>query len=391
VTADRRVVVPALGVAQIMAWGSTFYLLAVLGQPIARETGWSYDQVVAGVSVALLVAGLLSPGVGRAIGARGGRPVLAAGAMLLALGLLLLGLAHDYRWYLAAWVVIGAGMAAGLYDAAFSTLGVIYRENARGAITSVTLLGGFASTVCWPLSAYLVEHFGWRVACFVYAGLQIGVALPIHLIVLPARASTQAPSRRVSAAWLGPGEVFPFLVLAGVVTLAAAILAMMGTHLLALLQARGASLAAAVALGMLIGPFAVGARFVETLVGRHYHPIWTMAGSASLVAVGMLLLHGPLALLGFGVAFYAAGNGIGTIARGTLPLALFGPARYPALMGRLALCIMIAMALSPFVGAVAFQVGGADAALSLLTGLALANLILIATLWHSSRGLRSAQ
>jgi predicted MFS family arabinose efflux permease len=108
VTADRRVVVAALGVAQIMAWGSTFYLLAVLGQPIARETGWSYDRVVAGVSVALLVAGALSPGVGRAIGAHGGRPVLAAGAMLLALGLLLLGLAHDYGWYLAAWVVIGS-------------------------------------------------------------------------------------------------------------------------------------------------------------------------------------------------------------------------------------------------------------------------------------------
>lgn len=392
---DPRVVVPALGITQILAWGSTFYLLAVLGQPIARETGWTYDRVIAGMSVALLVAGALSPTVGRAIGERGGRPVLAAGAVTLALGLLLLGLARNYAWYLAAWVVIGAGMAAGLYDAAFSTLGgAIYREHARGAITAVTLLGGFASTVCWPLSAYLVEHFGWRAACFAYAALQIGAALPIHLLVLPAAAraavgdSHRGPG---SAARLASAEMLPFVVLAAVVTLAAAILAMMGAHLLALLQARGAPLATAVALGMLIGPFAVGARFIETFAGRRYHPIWTMIASSILVALGTLLLYGGLTSLGVGVALYAAGNGIGTIARGTLPLALFGPARYPALMGRLAFCIMVAMALAPLVGAVAFRLGGPLAMLSLLTTVALANLLLVGTLWLSSRALRTAK
>jgi predicted MFS family arabinose efflux permease len=391
---DRRVVVAALGVTQILAWGSTFYLLAVLGQPIARETGWTYDRVIAGMSVALLVAGAVSPFVGRAIGERGGRPVLAAGAVMLALGLLLLGLARNYAWYLAAWVVIGTGMAAGLYDAAFSTLGGIYREHARGAITAVTLLGGFASTVCWPLSAYLVEHFGWRVACFTYATLQIGAALPVHLLVLPAgaRAATKGSQSELgSLPRLASAEALPFALLAAVVTLAAAILAMMGAHLLALLQARGAPLATAVALGMLIGPFAVGARFVETLAGRRYHPIWTMIASSSLVALGMLLLHSELALLGAGVALYAAGNGIGTIARGTLPLALFGPGRYPALMGRLAFCIMVSMAFAPFGGAVAFRLGGSGAMLSLLTTVALANLLLVGILWQSSRALRAAK
>jgi predicted MFS family arabinose efflux permease len=391
---DPRVVVPALGITQILAWGSTFYLLAVLGQPIARETGWTYDRVIAGMSVALLVAGALSPTVGRAIGERGGRPVLAAGAVTLALGLLLLGLARNYAWYLAAWVVIGAGMAAGLYDAAFSTLGAIYREHARGAITAVTLLGGFASTVCWPLSAYLVEHFGWRAACFAYSALQIGAALPIHLLVLPAGARAavgDSPRGPGSAARLASAEMLPFVVLAAVVTLAAAILAMMGAHLLALLQARGASLATAAALGMLIGPFAVAARFIETFAGRRYHPIWTMIASSVLVALGVLLLHGGLTSLGVGVALYAAGNGIGTIARGTLPLALFGPGRYPALMGRLAFCIMVAMALAPFVGAVAFRLGGPLAMLSLLTTVALANLLLVGALWPSSRALRTAK
>jgi hypothetical protein len=244
------------------------------------------------------------------------------------------------------------------------------------------------------LSAYLVEHFSWRAACFAYAALQIGAALPIHLLVLPAGARAavgDSPRGPGSAARLSSAEMLPFVVLAAVVTLAAAILAMMGAHLLALLQARGAPLATAVALGMLIGPFAVGARFIETFAGRRYHPIWTMIASSILVALGTLLLYGGLTSLGVGVALYAAGNGIGTIARGTLPLALFGPGRYPALMGRLAFCIMVAMALAPFVGAVAFRLGGPLAMLSLLTTVALANLLLVGTLWLSSRALRTAK
>ena len=128
---DRRVVVTALGVTQILAWGSTFYLLAVLAPYIARDTGWTYDRVVIGASVGLFVAGLVSPRVGRFISSHGGRPVLAIGALLLAAGLAALGAANSFPIYLAAWAVIGAGMGASLYDAAFSTLGNIYGNNAR--------------------------------------------------------------------------------------------------------------------------------------------------------------------------------------------------------------------------------------------------------------------
>ena len=141
-----------------------------------------------------LVAGLVSPRVGRAIGEYGGRPVLAASAVLLAVGLALLGASQNLPWYLAAWIIVGAGMGAGLYDAAFATLGSIYGKEARSPITWVTLFGGFASTVCWPLSAFLVEHLGWRGACFVYAGIQLGFALPIHLLILPRRAATCVPA-----------------------------------------------------------------------------------------------------------------------------------------------------------------------------------------------------
>ena len=156
---SRRVVITVLGSLQILSWGSTFYLPAVLARPIAQDTGWPYAVVVAGLSVGLLVAGLVSPRTGRAIAQHGGRPVLASGSVLLALGLLIIGTAQNYIWYFAGWAVLGAGMGAGLYDAAFASLGALYGKAARGAITSVTLFGGFASTVCWPVSAYLVAPF----------------------------------------------------------------------------------------------------------------------------------------------------------------------------------------------------------------------------------------
>jgi predicted MFS family arabinose efflux permease len=360
----------------------------VLARPIAEDTGWPYAVIVAGLSVGLFVAGLVSPRTGRAISQFGGRPVLATGSVLLALGLLIIGTAQNYIWYFAGWVALGAGMGAGLYDAAFASLGTLYGKAARGAITSVTLFGGFASTVCWPVSAYLVEHFGWRSTCFVYAGIHLFVALPLYVAILPRsngpKVGDAGPTDLALTA-LHHEERFVFGMLAAVLTISAAILSMMGAQLITLLQARGLDINAAVTLGMLIGPSAVGARFVEMLAGHRYHPIWTMIASVTLVFGGAcLFLTGSL---GFAAAIilYAAGNGIGSIAKGTLPLALFGPVRYPALMGRLALPIMVAMALSPYVGAVAFQHGGATWAFALLLGLAFANVAQVAILWALSR------
>ena len=385
---DRRIVVAALGVTQILAWGSTFYLLGVLANPIARDTGWGYDLVISGVSVGLLTAGAVSPRVGRAIGKWGGRRVLALSAVLLAGGLLLLGTSQSIAWYLTAWLLIGAGMGSGLTDAAFSTLGSIYGEDARSPITSLTLFAGFASTLCWPLSAYLVERQGWRGACFIYAAIQIGVALPILLLALPGRSfiapSTDHEGAR-SRASLAPGELPIFALLAVVLTLSAAILSMLGIHLLPLLQARGLELSAAVGLGAIVGPSQVGARVVEMLAGRHYHPIWTMVGSAALVAIGTGLLFADFPLYSVAIVLYGAGNGIGSVARGTLPLVLFGSSRYPILMGRLALPILMSMALSPFLGAIAFQVGGANSTLGLIAFLGAANVLLVGLLWTLSR------
>jgi MFS family permease len=390
---NRHLIIPALGITQILAWGSTFYLLAVLATPIVQDTGWSYEWVVAGLSLGLAVAGLVSPRVGRAIKVSGGRPVLASGAAIIALGLLLIGSAQNLIWYLGGWLVLGAGMGAGLYDAAFSTLGTIYGRDSRNAISAVTLFGGFASTVCWPLSSLLVAHFGWRGACFSYAAVQAGVSLPTFLMVLP-QAAPAAVATETEGSWrtamsLAREEAPSFLVLAAIVTIAAAILAMMGMHLLVLLQAKGMTLSTAVTLGMLIGPSAVGARVIETTFGRYYHPIWTMTASALLTAAGALLLLGYFPFAALAIVLYASGNGVGSIARGTLPLALFGAARYPVVMGRIALPLLIAMSIAPYVGALALETGGPNSTIAIIAGLTITNVLLIALLWRTTRGLRA--
>lgn len=381
--------VAALGITQVLAWGSTFYLLGVLGDPIARDTGWAYDWVIGGVSVGLLIAGVVSPRVGRAISKWGGRRVLMLSALVLAAGLALIGSSQTLEWYIAGWVLLGIGMGAGLTDAAFSTLGDIYGDNARTAITSLTLFAGFASTICWPLSAYLVEHVGWRGTYFIYAAIQMGVAFPILLLALPrpplARRPPDEEEGVVSDLRLATGEVPVLLLLSVVLTLSAAILSIVGVHLLPLLQARGLELSAAVWLGALVGPSQVSARVVEMLAGRYYQPIWTMVASTVLVGIGTGLLYLDFPASAIAVVLYGAGNGIGSVARGTLPLSLFGPGRYPILMGRLGLLVLMSMALSPFFGAIAFRAGGADSALRLLAVAAAANVVLVGLLWILSR------
>ena len=384
---DRRIVITALGIAQILAWGTSFYFPAVFAGPIVADTGWSLGLVVGGTSVGLLVAGLISPQVGRVIDQHGGRPVLQASSLFYAAGLTGIGLAPSLPVYLAAWVLLGIGMGTGLYDAVFAALGRMYGSAARGPITNLTLFGGFASTVCWPLSAFMIEHIGWRGACFAYAALHLAVAMPLQMAVIrrapkPA-AATAAPADVVqsSAPARIAHETLIFALLALVLSLAAGIGSIVVVHLLIFLQARGVDFAVAVSLGTLFGPAQVGARVVERLFGNRYHPIWTMIGACSLMAVGLLLLVGGFPILLLVILLYGAGYGISWIGRGTLPLALFGAVRFPRLMGKLAFPSLIVQALAPSAGALLIEASGADATIGVLTVLALINVALIGLLW----------
>jgi MFS family permease len=383
----RWPVILVLGITQVFAWGGTFYLPAVLAQPIAKDMGWPPTWIIGGLSIGLLVAGLASPFVGSRIQRHGGRPVLACACLLLALGQAILGLAQSLPVFLTGWLILGLGMGAGLYDPAFATLGRLYGANARPAISSVTLLGGFSSTVCWPLSAYLVEHFGWRATCFAYGCIELLLCLPLILLLVPNERGAPAPAAASAArlASLTPKERSAFLLLAGAFMIGSTILAMMSVHILALLQARGVALAAAVSLGALIGPAQVAARLFEVANGGRHHPIWTITGAVALVALGLIMLALDLPMAALALILYGAGNGIFSIARGTLPLTLFGPERYAALLGRLARPSLIASALAPSFGAAIVAHAGGDMVLRLLAGLAVVNVVLVALLWMSLR------
>lgn len=371
---SRLRITAALGIVQIFAWGSSFYLMSIIAAPVAADTGWPLGTVTAGLSVALLCGGLASGRIGALIAADGGRRVMAAGMGALALGLVLMASARAPGIWLLAWAVMGLGMGAGLYDAAFSTLGRIYGSGARRAITALTLWGGFASTVCWPISAYLLETLGWRGTCLAYAALNLGLTAPLCWFGLPKLATLAVTDTDPQTGRNAHLRDRRYWLLAATGTILVSVTTIWLVHLMTLLTALGYALASAVALGTLIGPSQVGARVIEMLGREKHHPAWTLLVSVVLIAFGFWALSlgipAAVALIAFG-----AGNGIWSIARGSLPLALFGPRDYPRVMGHLAAPVLAASALAPLAGSLLIARLGAEATLSVL---AMATLPLVA-------------
>ena len=385
----RLIVVSAVGMAQILAWGSSYYLIAVLAGPIAKDTGWARSWVVGALSIGLLVSGLVSPRVGHLIDRYGGRPVLVASAVLLSCGLLTLGLAPTLPIFVLGWIILGFGMGTGLYNPAFSTLGRLYGDQARGAITQVTLFGGFASTICWPLSAFLVEHIGWRGACLAYAAIHIAVVFPLYLFGLP-REQRRPPQVATKANATRPGQIRPdqrlaFVLVASGFTLASVIMTVIAVQLITLMQAQGLALVAAVGLGALMGPSQVGARIMEMAFGRKTHPIWTLVTSTVLVAIGLAILIAAPGLAAAGIILYGAGGGLRSIATGTVPLALFGREGYAILLGRIALPTLIAQAAAPSIGIWLLGSFGATTTLTVLCAAAVVNIFMVMALIPFSR------
>ncbi|BCJ91117.1 MFS transporter [Terrihabitans soli] len=381
-SSKTRVIVP-LGLHQIFAWGSSYYLLTVLAAPIARDTGWSLAWITAGFSIGLISSSLISPSAARAIVRFGGARVLAFGSALLSLGLAGLAFAPSLPFYILSWTVFGAGMGCALYDAAFSTLGQLYGAEARRPITTLTLFGGFASTVCWPLSAYLVETFGWRETCLFYAAIHLFVSVPVLLLLLPRKTGNGKPDTKAKAP---EGHRRNLLLLTLIFVTGSAIFSIMSIHLITLLQSLGLALAASVALGTLVGPSQVGARVVEIVLGSRYHPVWTLVTSATLICCGIILLTFGFPITAACLVLYGAGNGIWSISRGTVPLALFGAEDFPAIMGRLAKAAFLAQAVAPFAAAQIIQLSGEQSALAAIAALSVLNLGLVLLLRVRSRG-----
>jgi hypothetical protein len=336
-----------LGFTQTLAWATTFYLPAVIIGPAAATLHCSTTELLVGYSWSLLVAGLVSPRVGAWIDRHGGRGALATGTVVMAAGLLMLGAWPSLVGWYAAWTVIGAGMAMGLYDAAFATIGGLLGSQARPAIVGVTLLAGFASTIGWPAGVALIHRFDWRATAAIYAGVQLAVNLPLILTLIP-RAAPAAPVLPTTATTetASHGGLFVLLLLGAFFCVRAAISAVVSVHALTLLHGVGLDAVAAVGVAALFGPSQVFGRVLEWLFGRWIDPLTGSWMGAALLPLGVasLLLGGPA--IGFAVA-YGMSNGILTISRGTLPMFLFGPRGYATRLGRLALPQLLAQAVAP--------------------------------------------
>lgn len=376
----RTAQVVALGVTQTIAWASSTYLPAVLAVPVAASLGFSPTLVFAAFSCSLIINGLLSPAIGRFIDRRGGRGVLCLSNGVLALGLVLHGLASGPWSLFLAWSVLGAGMALGLYDAAFAALVRSHGLAARGPITGVTLFGGFASTIGWPATAWMAAHWDWRIACFAWAAVHVAVALPLNALFLPRAAAGPSPGvpRQEAAAAIPAeaGQRRDFFLVAVFAAATAFVTSAMAAHLPGLLALTGAGAGVAIAAAALVGPAQVLARLAEFLAARRFRtpPLWVARVATSLHPLAgflLLALGGHPVILGGFALLHGAGNGLITIAKGTLPLALFGVAGYGARQGLLAVAQRIMQAAAPFLFGLLLEAGGLRAALAVSVGMSL--------------------
>jgi MFS family permease len=343
--------VVALGAAQTLAWASSYYLLAILANPIARDLGIGPSIVFGAFSSALMLSALLGPLAGRAIDMYGGRPVLVLTSIIFAAGLGMLALATGLAQLFAAWLILGTAMASGLYEAAFSTLARLYGMAARGPITGITLLAGFASTIGWPVTAWMELHWGWRGACLGWAVMHLTIALPLNLSLPRAEpqskldALPQSDEPEEESVVSSTAAVLLAIVFATTWFVSTA----MAAHLPRILQANGISLSSALFFAGLVGPAQVAARVLEFGLLRRVNPLLSARIATALHPIGAILfiwVGGPA-----GAVFalmHGAGNGILTIAKGTLPLLVFGPTGYGARQGFLMIPARFAMALAPF-------------------------------------------
>jgi MFS family permease len=347
--------VSVLGVTQILAWGTLFYPPVLTMPLVAADRGWSLAFAMAGFSLGLLVSGSVAPTVGGLIDRFGGHVVMAIGSLIGAVGLVLLVFADDPYVYLAVWVLLGVAISANLYDPAFATLGRIFGAAARRPITALTFAGGFASTVSWPATQFLLSISDWRTTYLVYAALLTFVSAPLHAFVLPrqrVQSDAVVEQQASQPAVLLPANGLAFFLVAAGFAVYAFIPSGLAAHLLAMFGRAGIDPATAVIIGALFGPSQVAARLLEFVFAGNVHPLSVARFAVALLVASfaMAAIFGfPIVLAAIFAVMFGAANGLMTIARGAVPLALFGAAGYGRLLGRIAKPFQIMQAVAPVV------------------------------------------
>ncbi len=382
----------ALGVTQVVGYGCLYYAFAVLAPRITASFGWAAEWTYGGFAAGLLAGGLAAPVIGRLVDMHGARLVMSVGSGLAGLALFGLAEARGVWSYFAAMVLLEIIATMVFYDAAFAALSQARGAGARRAISQLTLIGGFASTLFWPLTSALLASLDWRDIFRLYAVLQWGLCLPLHLSFLPARrrpalaaaalAGAEAPLPDGHLAGAARRNAFALLALA--FSLQGFVVSAMSVHMLTLLQGLGLSAAFAVGIGAVVGPSQVAGRLVEMLFGARLAPVTTAWVSACLMPAGFALLmtgHTTAALAGAFAIAYGVSMGLGSIVRGTVPLQLFGPAGYGAMLGKLSAPGLVVRAAAPLAFAVLVERAGplpSTALLVVLSALATAALFVLA-------------
>jgi hypothetical protein len=358
----------ALGIAQITAWGTSYYCLGILAGPIATDTGWSRSLVYFGFTLALLAMGLVSAWTGRAIDRHGARRVMSVGTVLVSIGLVALSAVRTEAAYLAAWVFLGVGMRLCLYDAAFAALVQVLPSRGRQAISYLTLFGAFASTVFWVVGHFLDEALGWRQTLAVFAAINVAVCLPLNWYGLARRESADANlgredrgRTRDGAPLEGRTRTIAMVLFALVMSLNAFVFGVITVQLVPLLEAAGLATAAAVWVASLKGFAQFGGRVVEIVFGRNLRAITVARIAIGVLPVSFALLFlsaGQVAIIVAFTLLMGASQGVITIVRGALPLALFGSKGYGAVLGLLATPILLVNAASPTLFAIVIDTWG---------------------------------
>ncbi|KRE13929.1 hypothetical protein ASE63_18195 [Bosea sp. Root381] len=375
--ASGLALIVGLGLTQVIGYGTLYYAFAVLAPQMTASFGWAPEWTYGGFAAGLLAGGLVAPVVGRLIDLYGTRLIMSIGSALAGLSVLALAEARGPMSYFAAMIVLEAVATMVLYDAAFAALTQAKGSKARRSISQLTLIGGFASTLFWPLTTMLLGQFDWREIYRLYALLHFVLCLPLHLLLLPGRVRSPAHAAQAGPAGhadaggylQGDARRIAFLLLALAFSLQGFVVSAMSVHLLTLLQGLGLSAAAAVAIGAMVGPSQVAGRLIEMLFGTSLQPVTTAWTSALLMPLGfaLLLAGGPAATLAglFAIA-YGVSMGLGSIVRGTVPLQLFGPAGYGAMLGKLSAPGLVIRAAAPLAFAVLVERAGQGPSLLLL-------------------------
>ena len=358
---DRRLVL-WLSLAQLITWGSVFYTFALVMEPVERELGLGRVQSSLAFSLALLAEGLSAYPVGRWIDRGHERLVMAAGSVLVSICLVLHGFITSMAGFYAVWTILGVGMAATLYAPVFAIVTRRFPEDFRRAIITMTFLGGLASTVFIPLTAWLIAVFGWRHAFWWLAALQFLVCLPIHALLLrDAPRAPRAAGHSSSAGRLPLRQLLlgaPFLLIAVFVVLMMAVTAALPAHMVSLLRENGMGESWAIAVPASIGVIQVFGRALLFFFEHNFNVHQANRLIPCLIPLGLLaLLAAPwlgsgnnapgLALVLLFVLLYGMGNGMQTIVKGTAIAQYVNRDHVASLNGALGIPLALARASAP--------------------------------------------